>query len=246
MPLWIGSYLADTMHLSRDEHGGYLLLIMTYWRTREPLPDDDKHLSAIVKATPKEWKLLRPVLVKFFTCADGIWRHKRIEQELADATDKKLNAASKAKAGAEARWKHHIKNAPSIAPSINNNDAPSIIQALPKQCPTPSPIKPSINLSTNAGAQEKFAMRIGWQPSDHVAEQARQSLTPLEAPDLPEYVAHWLTQHGTTKTQAEWDKGLLQATKYRKMRGMSPHPAKSKPEPQNFAVKDYGSEIRPL
>ena len=68
MPLWIGAYLADTQHLTRDEHGAYFLLMMAYWRNKGPLQDDDKRLSSIVKASPKEWKELRPVLVEFGAC----------------------------------------------------------------------------------------------------------------------------------------------------------------------------------
>jgi uncharacterized protein YdaU (DUF1376 family) len=144
MPLWIGAYLADTQHLSRDEHGGYLLLLMAYWRARAPLPDDDKRLSAIVKASAKEWRSLRPVLAEFFVVADGAWRHKRVDEELAGAQERKTKASGKAKAAAEARWKHGDTHAPRNAPS----NAPSIAQALHKECPTPSPTPSSVPIGT--------------------------------------------------------------------------------------------------
>ena len=51
MPLYIGDYLADTTHLSMAEHGAYLLLIMTYWRTG-PLPDNDKALANMPRPFP--------------------------------------------------------------------------------------------------------------------------------------------------------------------------------------------------
>lgn len=88
MPLYIGDYLADTMHLTREQHGGYLLLIMAYWRTGAPLRDDDGFLASIVKATPAEWRKLRPALSEFFEVGDGLWRHKRIDKELSDADEK--------------------------------------------------------------------------------------------------------------------------------------------------------------
>ena len=243
MPLWIGAYLADTLHLARDEHGGYLLLIMAYWRTRSPLPDDNKHLAAIVKATPKEWKSLRPILAGFFQIENGVWRHKRIDQELEDAGQKKAKATSKAQAAAQARW----KDAPRNAPSINQSDAPSIPQALHKECPTPSPIKPT-SQPVNAHDPEKFAMRIGWEPSAHVADLARQSGAPLADGDLPEFMAHWLTEPTTKRTQAEWDKALLQCAKHRKLRAASPLPStvKQPRKTEDFSKKDYGTEIRPL
>lgn len=142
MPLWIGAYLADTQHLTRNEHGGYLLMLMAYWRTGGPLQDDDKRLAAIVKATPKEWKALRPVLAEFFTVADGVWSHKRVEAELAASMVRKEKAASKAQAAAQARWERSSSNAPSNAPSI----ACSSPQALLEQCPTPSPSSISSSL----------------------------------------------------------------------------------------------------
>ena len=132
MPLWIGAYLADTQHLSRDEHGAYLLLLMAYWRAREPLLDDDKRLAAIVKATPAEWRRLRPVLAEFFTIDGGTWRQKRADAEIAIADTRKAKATAKAQAAAGARWKQSPSDAPSIAPSTP--------QALHEECPTPSPV----------------------------------------------------------------------------------------------------------
>jgi|GEM_PF-1938577 len=144
MPLWIGDYLADTQHLTRDEHGAYLLLLMTYWRNGGPLADDDRRLAAIVKASSKEWRALRPVLAEFFTVAGGVWRQKRVEAELSGSIERAEKAVSKAKKGAEARWKQSQEdapsNAPSNAPSSPPSSPPSNAQAMPRQCPSPSPI----------------------------------------------------------------------------------------------------------
>ena len=82
LPLWVGPYLADTQHLTRDEHGGYFLLLLAYWRNGGPLLDDDKRLASITKSTAKEWKKLKPILSEFFTVADGRWTQKRMEKEI--------------------------------------------------------------------------------------------------------------------------------------------------------------------
>lgn len=85
MPLYIADYLADTQHLTRDEHGAYLLLLMAYWRNGGPLQDDDKRLASIVKATAREWASLRATLAEFFAVEGGLWIHKRVDEERAKA-----------------------------------------------------------------------------------------------------------------------------------------------------------------
>lgn len=102
MPLVIGDYKKDTGRLTRDLHGGYLLLIMEYWTTG-PLVDDDAELAAIVLAGPKEWKAIRPKLERFFSIVDGVWRHKRIDAELERWTAKKAVYIERAAAGGRAK-----------------------------------------------------------------------------------------------------------------------------------------------
>jgi uncharacterized protein YdaU (DUF1376 family) len=78
MPLYIADYLADTPHLDCAHSGAYLHLIMAYWQ-RGYLPNDDKKLASIARATPEQWASMKDTLVEFFT--DG-WKHKRIDDEI--------------------------------------------------------------------------------------------------------------------------------------------------------------------
>lgn len=136
MPLWIGAYLADTMKLTTLQHGAYLLLLIAYWRERKALADDDEELRAITKLDRAEWKKVRPVLAKFFRVGDGVWWHKRVEAEIAQADERAKKAAEKAGRAAQARWKKPQEQ--------STSNAPSMPQALPEdmheECPPPSPI----------------------------------------------------------------------------------------------------------
>ena len=99
MPLYVADYLADTGHLSRDEHGAYLLLIMHYWRT-ESLPADDAQLARISKCTAAEWKRIKPTIKAFF---DDGWKHRRVEDELKRARDKYEARANAGRKGGKAK-----------------------------------------------------------------------------------------------------------------------------------------------
>ena len=91
--MYWSNYFGDTRHLTRGQHGAYLLLIGHYWMTGS-LPDDDNQLATITGSTPEEWRVDKPILQAFFF--DG-WRHKRIEAELRRYDEKtgKLRAAGK-------------------------------------------------------------------------------------------------------------------------------------------------------
>jgi uncharacterized protein YdaU (DUF1376 family) len=83
-PFYINDYLSDTMFLTAEEHGAYLLLIMHYYRLGE-LPNDDVMLSKLSK-TGARWKKISENIKKFFEVRELTphrLNHNRIDNELA-------------------------------------------------------------------------------------------------------------------------------------------------------------------
>ena len=86
MPFYVGDYLADTLHLTTEQHGAYLLLIMHYWQ-HGGLPDDDDQLRRIAgikddksMTERRQWRSICLAIAPFFQQPG--WRHKRIDEEL--------------------------------------------------------------------------------------------------------------------------------------------------------------------
>ena len=102
MPLYIGDWDGDTMHLTCEEDGAYGRLIRSYWRNGPPA-DDDAKLARIVRMELRQWRRLRSTLVLFFTVEAGVWRHKRVDMELIRWTEKRERAIERARKGGEAK-----------------------------------------------------------------------------------------------------------------------------------------------
>lgn len=131
MPLYIGDYLADTMHLEAREHGAYLLLLMHYWRNG-PLPDNDRALSGIARVDRKTWDTdTGPIVRAFFTARDGFLHQKRMEAERsqADENSAKKRAAAHSRWSAEKEQKVSTGNAGGSAPASASGDAPGYVNA---------------------------------------------------------------------------------------------------------------------
>ncbi|MDE2105161.1 MAG: YdaU family protein [Patescibacteria group bacterium] len=103
MPLYWADFLADTLHLSRADIGSYMLLIGAYWRKGGPLPADDQALQMICRCPGTEWACVRGVMVSFFTVENNVWRHKRIDKELAESREMFNARVERTKAATEAR-----------------------------------------------------------------------------------------------------------------------------------------------
>jgi len=151
MPLFIGDYLRDTNRLTTEQHGAYMLLIMDYWTNGAP-PDEDAVLASITRLSSGDWKRARQAISRLFRIADGVWHHKRIEEELKNAAENSKRNIERAKKAAAKRWGNQSsENATSNATSTN--------KALLNECPSPSPSP----ISTDVDIKDKRATRFDAQ-----------------------------------------------------------------------------------
>jgi uncharacterized protein YdaU (DUF1376 family) len=109
MPFYIGDYLAGTGHLSTTQHGAYLLLLMHYWTTGKPLPNDDKKLANIAKLSFDDWLDIKPTISEFFIIGGDKWTNRRLERELKTALRNRKMLSKRALKASDARWAEHRK-----------------------------------------------------------------------------------------------------------------------------------------
>jgi uncharacterized protein YdaU (DUF1376 family) len=98
-PIWpvaTDALIADTTHLTTEEFGAYMLLMMAQWRSNgAPLPPDERRLARIARLSPHAWERARQVLVELFEVSVDGWRQKRVEKDLVGVIEKiEANRAS--------------------------------------------------------------------------------------------------------------------------------------------------------
>jgi uncharacterized protein YdaU (DUF1376 family) len=206
MPLYIATYLRKTMHLTRDQHGGYLLLIMACWDRGGRLPNDHAQLAGIVKASPAEWRKLAPVLLPFFE-AEGDWLvQPRVLSEYAKAAQ--LSEIRRQAGLQGGRPKKQTETNEKAIGSQNHklNETPARVRSLPL------PKKEELKLSL-IGGDAAFEIWWGLYPRrvgkikarkayhrackvaapDDLAEAVRRATWPADAKFIP-HPATWLNE----------------------------------------------------
>ena len=207
MPLYIGDYLADTLHLSAEQHGAYLMLLMAAWRKGGALPDDDNQLSAIAKLSPQQWKKGKPVLAAFFNVEGGFWRQKRLNAELAIAVESQQKKQAAGKAGALARYGKGSADATADATGnrIATADDPH------KHPNTPLPLPVNLNPPTPL-ADAKGEPPLNGNDSIEPVSKAKREKRPAKR-EMPEnwqpaestlaWVNRFLAEHGLSEDWAQ-------------------------------------------
>ena len=101
MPIWIGDYLADTNHLTAEEHGAYLLLLMAAWRRGGRLPTDPAILSRMASVPRGRWDRVWASIGGFFTADGDTLVQNRLTEELTKAMGRREAAVRNGRMGAK-------------------------------------------------------------------------------------------------------------------------------------------------
>lgn len=103
-PWYPALFKADTRHLTAEQDGIYRRLIDEYMETREPLPANDVALARIAGVNENSWLDAKRIVLAFFTHKNGMYFHKKCDQEL-DIQDKKARRRTlSAEKAAKKRW----------------------------------------------------------------------------------------------------------------------------------------------
>lgn len=173
MPLYIGDYMADTMHLNTEQHGAYLLLLLTAWNRGGRLPDDDAQLALICRADKKTWSRIRDVVLPFFDKQDGALVQRRLMAEYENAVrvhdTKKANGA---KGGRPKNKQNESEQKP--AGSDSDNRSGELIET---PSPSPTPGKPISEETTST----TLPVEHGEKPSSSASASALERAETLAA-----------------------------------------------------------------
>lgn len=145
LPLFGSDYLADTRHLSTEEHGAYLLLMMAAWRQEDcSLPNDDKKLARITGLSPRKWLAIRDTILEFWTVSEGRITQARLLKEWRFAAQK--SETNRKSAGA--RWaKQSVENKETAScERISERNAPQPQPQLEEPNGSPNPPDPHADL----------------------------------------------------------------------------------------------------
>lgn len=100
MQLYVGDYLADTMDLTTEQHGAYMLLLMNMWRHDARLPNDPAKLARIARVSPRRWHQIWAAIERFFFVDGNDIGNKRLDREHQKAVSiSRKRRASGAKGG---------------------------------------------------------------------------------------------------------------------------------------------------
>lgn len=158
LPLFTDAFIADTGHLSAQETGAYLLLLMMAWRSPGcRLPDDDAKLARWARVDRRLWHKIKPIVMEFWSLDDdGFWTQKRLTKEHEQTRNRAERARENgARGGRPKSLENNEPENPAGSSRVSQAKAPN---------PNPNPIGSSLR-SEPRDAQARDPAPNAW-PAD--------------------------------------------------------------------------------
>lgn len=129
-------FIADTLHMTAEEIGGYLLLLCVAWHADRPgyIPNDEELLAKNARMTSKAWARCRKAILGCLKVTDdGAWVYsKRMDAERQKQIAFSSQKSDAGKKGAAKKWETHetemavpsVCHAPAIGLPMAKNSFP--------------------------------------------------------------------------------------------------------------------------
>lgn len=79
MQLYVSDFIGDTLSLSTEQIGAYMLLLMAMWNAGGKLPADESKLARVARMSVKKWKAIADDLMPFFEVDGDMLSHGKID-----------------------------------------------------------------------------------------------------------------------------------------------------------------------
>lgn len=174
MQLYVSDFLGDTLSLSTEQIGAYLLLLMAMWNARGTLPDDDAKLARIARMSVKKWRHIAPELMTYFE-RDGVTvHHHRLTKEIEKSERQTESRAAAGAIGGAATALKYNRARPANAPA---NKA-AMLQHLPE------PYRKD-------GATLSDPTEKAVEVSKHIEPELFAALVAMKVAAVPAWAEHW-------------------------------------------------------
>jgi uncharacterized protein YdaU (DUF1376 family) len=172
MQLYVSDFVGDTLLLSTEHIGAYLLLLIALWNAGGQLPADEKKLARCARVTVKKWRSMSVELLPFFMVEKDVLTHGRLTKELQkSARQSDLRASAGSRGGAATALKNK-KAGPANAAAKRAAG----LQHLPE------PYKKEGNLISSSGVENEDLVQLDrW--ADEALFHACETLMEITVPE---------------------------------------------------------------
>jgi uncharacterized protein YdaU (DUF1376 family) len=210
MPLYTSDYLGDTGHLSTEEHGAYLLILMQMWNAGGSLPADPSKLARVARCSTKKWLAMQDTVLAFFNIDGDQISSNRLtkeRQKVEAKTEVRRSAGAKGGAAKALKTKERpIANA--IAKPCHSPDAITIEETIAIAIVAPQPPDPPESKSTGRVRGSARGNRIApnWAPT--ITDYAFASSEGMTREDInreaDKFRDYWIAKSGREACKLDW------------------------------------------